>query len=227
MTEETPRGPDGPDASSQPDTVAPEAQTETQGETATTPSTPAPALETFPPTDRGPKAAEPDLQEAIEAAVKAERQRSGDELIKAKEKMLRVAADFENFRKRARRDQDDAVHSARVEVLKEMLPVFDNLARAVEHGDSVQDIAPILEGAKMVTKQFEENLARFGLKRIKAEGEIFDPMVHEAIAQEESTEVEPGVVLREFLSGYMLGDRLLRASMVVVARAPASGKTGE
>ena len=76
----------------------------------------------------------------------------------------------------------------------------------------------------MVTRQFEENLAKFGLKRVKAVGEIFDPMVHEAIAQEETDEFEPGVVMKEFLAGYTLEDRLIRAAMVSVAKPPSKGR---
>lgn len=210
-----------------------------EGQTSRPSSGAVPALETFPPhkpreeekqvepsgeddgEETGPRE---DVKAAVEAALAEERKRSSEELIKAKEKMLRVAADFENFRKRARKDQDEAVRSARVEILKEMLPVFDNLARAVEHGESVEDIQPVIEGAQMVTRQFEDNLAKFGLKRVKAVGEVFDPMMHEAIAQEDSTEVEPGVVVKEFLAGYVLGERLLRASMVVVARRPEEKK---
>ena len=132
--------------------------------------------------------------------------------------MLWMAADFENYRKRSKRDLRDAEDNARIEILKEMLPVFDNLARAVEHGAGVEDLAPIIEGARMVTKQFEENLAKFGLKRIEAVGEFFDPSLHDAIAQEATDEMEPGRVYKEFLAGDTLGDRLLRPALVVVAK---------
>jgi molecular chaperone GrpE len=158
-------------------------------------------------------------------AEKAEKEKAqaNDELLKTRERMLRIAADFENFRKRSKKDLEDAEHKARVDILKEMLPVFDNLARAVEHGGSVQDIEPIIQGARMVTKQFEENLAKFGLKRIESVGEVFDPSIHDAIAQEESDEARPGTIVKEFLAGYMLGDKLLRAAMVVVAKAGPGG----
>lgn len=150
-----------------------------------------------------------------------------DELLKSRERTLRIAADFENYRKRAKKDLEEAEHKARVSLLKEMLPVFDNLARAVEHGSEVQDAKPIIEGARMVTMQFEENLAKFGLKRIESVGKVFDPTIHDAISQEESHEAKPGTIIKEFLAGYMLGDRLLRASMVVVARAGAGSGSGE
>ena len=169
-----------------------------------------------------PEAKEPGSSEAEEKA-ESEKAQANEGLIKTRERMLRIAADFENFRKRSKKDLTDAEHKARVDILKEMLPVFDNLARAVEHGDSVKDIEPVLQGARMVTRQFEENLARFGLKRIESVGEVFDPMIHDAIAQEESEEAKPGTIVKEFLAGYMLGDKLLRAAMVVVAKAGAGG----
>jgi molecular chaperone GrpE len=174
-----------------------------------------------PSTDTGEINVKAAIAASVEQAKQEAKREAQDDLLKNKEKMLRVAADFENFRKRARRDQQDAVHRAQTDILKEMLPVFDNLNRAVEHATTVQDITPIIEGANMVTRQFEENLAKFGLKRIKAVGEIFDPMLHEAISQEETDEAPPGVIVKEFLSGYTLQDRLVRASMVIVARPPA------
>ncbi len=162
-------------------------------------------------------------QEAAGDASEKDKAQANDELLKTRERMLRIAADFENYRKRSKKDLKDAEHKARVDILKEMLPIFDNLARAVEHGESVKDLEPIIQGARMVTKQFEENLGRFGLKRIKSVGEVFDPMVHDAISQEESDEAKPGTIIKEFLAGYMLGDKLLRAAMVVVARAGSTG----
>jgi molecular chaperone GrpE len=166
-------------------------------------------------------AAKPGEKEEQEKAEPAKAQ-ANEELLKTRERMLRIAADFENYRKRAKKDLDDARHKAQVDILKEMLPIFDNLARAVEHGSGVDDAEPVIQGAKMVTKQFEENLAKFGLKRIESIGKTFDPTIHDAISQEESDEAAPGTIIKEFLAGYMLGDRLLRASMVVVAK-PGSG----
>ena len=146
------------------------------------------------------------------------------ELTETKERMLRVAADFENFRKRARRDQEEARVSGREEVLRELLPVFDNLERAVEaaaaHASDEAGRA-IVDGVAMVQKQFEDGLARFGLKRFSGAGEVFDPNFHEAVAQVDSDEHPPGTVVKEFQKGYMLGERLLRPAMVVVARLKA------
>ncbi len=155
------------------------------------------------------------------------------ELEETKNRMLRIAADFENFRRRARRDAEEAQHRGREEVLKELLVVFDNLDRAVEAAGT-HEAGPaakaILEGVEMVQKQFTEGLARFGLKPFKALGKPFDPNFHEAMAQVDSNEHPPGTVVQEYQKGYMLGERLLRPSMVVVSSPnskPASEDTSE
>ena len=172
-------------------------------------------------------AAKPGKKEEKEEKAEPEKAQANEELLKTRERMLRIAADFENYRKRAKKDVEDARHKAQVDILKEMLPIFDNLARAVEHGTGVADAEPVIQGAKMVTKQFEENLARFGLRRIESIGKTFDPSIHDAISQEESDEAAPGTIIKEFLAGYMLGDRLLRAAMVVVAKPGSGGGSGK
>lgn len=149
------------------------------------------------------------------------------ELQECKERVLRLAADFENFRKRAKREQKDARVRGREEVLIELLTVFDNLERATEaaatHADDKASQA-IVEGVAMVQKQFADGLGRFELEQFSALGKPFDPNYHEAISQMHSEEHPPGVVVQEYQKGYVLGERLLRAAMVVVA-APSS--TGE
>lgn len=165
------------------------------------------------------------LDEEPEAEVSAVEK----ELAETKDRMLRIAADFENYRKRARREQEEARVKGREEVLKELLPVFDNLDRAVEAAGAQTEGASasaIVEGVAMVQKQFEDGLARFGLKRFSAMGEVFDPNFHEAVAQVESPDAAPGTVVQEFQKGYMLGERLLRASMVVVAKPKAADGPG-
>jgi molecular chaperone GrpE len=107
--------------------------------------------------------------------------------------------------------------------------VFDNLERAVAAAENAQAISSVIEGVKMVLKLFEDTAERMGLKRIKALGERFDPAVHEAIQQQETDAHAPGTILTEVVPGYMFGQRLLRAAMVVVARKPskpASDNTG-
>lgn len=141
-----------------------------------------------------------------------------------RDQLLRTAADFDNFRKRARREQDDAQKRGKQEVVKDLLPVFDNLARAVQHAEQAADAKTVAEGVGMVIKQFESTLERMGIKRVATVGTPFDPAFHEAIQHIESPEQPAGVVLHEVQAGYTFGDGLLRAAMVVVSKGPAKGE---
>lgn len=143
------------------------------------------------------------------------------EAAKLKEQLLRTAADFDNYRKRSRRDVEDAHKKGAEELLKNLLPVFDNLERAVMHAEQTTDAKAIAEGVKMVLKQFTDALGRVGIKRVGGVGQPFDPLVHEAIQQIETTDHPPGTVVAEVQPGYAFGDRLIRAAMVVVARGAA------
>lgn len=151
-----------------------------------------------------------------------------EELTGTKDKMLRIAADFENYRKRSQREQEDARVRGREEVLRELLSVFDNLERAVEAAgthEATEASTAILEGVAMVQQQFADGLSRFGLQQFSARGRHFDPNFHEAMAQIASDEFAPGVVVQEYQKGYMLGERLLRAAMVVVSSPASTGAT--
>lgn len=144
-------------------------------------------------------------------AVVAERDRLKDQL-------LRTAAELDNFRKRTKRDLLDAEHRGRESVLREVLPVVDNLERAVGAAANATDVADVVEGVQMVLKSFNEVGKNLGLERIAGVGERFDPAVHDAIQQIESADHEPGTVVAEILAGYRLREKLLRASMVVVSK---------
>jgi molecular chaperone GrpE len=143
---------------------------------------------------------------------------------KLKEQLVRAAADFENFRRRSRTEQEDAKLRGKSDALLELLPVFDNLSRAVSAAKNAKDIASVVEGVRMVLKLFDDTAERIGLSRVTTVGERFDPAVHDAIQQVESAEQVPGTILSEVAAGYRFGKRLLRAAMVVVARAPAPPK---
>ncbi|MGK3967929.1 nucleotide exchange factor GrpE [Sorangium sp. So ce118] len=145
------------------------------------------------------------------------------EAARMREQLLRTAADFDNFRKRSRREVEEAQRRGREAILKDLLPVFDNLERAASHAESAPDVKSVAEGVRIVAKQFVDTLERMGIKRISAVGKPFDPSVHEAIQQLESTEHPAGVVIAEVQPGYMLGDYLIRAAMVVVSK----GSPGE
>jgi molecular chaperone GrpE len=150
------------------------------------------------------------------------------EAARLKDAWLRTAADYDNFRKRTRRELDDARRGGREDLLRVLLPVFDNLERALQSAQRSSDVKAMADGLKMVERQFIEALGREGIARIPTVGHSFDPSVHEAIQQVETGDHEPGTVLAEVQPGYTQGDRLLRAAMVVVAKpksddgAPAS-----
>lgn len=147
------------------------------------------------------------------------------EVLRVKDQLLRTAADFDNFRKRTRREVDDAQKRGREDLLRELLPVFDNLERAAAHAGQATDAKAVADGVGMVLKQFVDTLGRAGIKRIVAVGSPFDPSQHEAIQQVETDEHPAGTVVAEVQPGYVLGDRLVRAAMVVVAKPPQ--KNGE
>jgi molecular chaperone GrpE len=149
------------------------------------------------------------------------------ELQKTKERLLRTAADFENYRKRSQRDQEEARVRGREEVLRELLGAYDNLERAVEaaqaHAVETPVATALVDGVNMVRRQFLDGLGRFGVKQLESLGVPFDPTFHEAMAQQKSETYPPGTVLLEYKKGYMLGDRLLRPAMVIVASAESTG----
>jgi molecular chaperone GrpE len=148
------------------------------------------------------------------------------EVLRLKEQWMRVAADFDNFRKRTRRDIEDARKAGREELLKELLPVFDNLDRAIQSASRAKDVKAVSDGLSMVLKQFESVLGRIGITRVKTTGTAFDPSVHEAIQQVETDEHPVGTVVAEVQPGYVHGDRLVRAAMVVVAKPKGAGADG-
>jgi molecular chaperone GrpE len=140
------------------------------------------------------------------------------EAARMKDQWIRTAADYENFRKRARRDTEDARRAAREELLKELLPVFDNLERGVLSARSVNDAKAVADGLSMILKQFNDTLARVGINKVPTVGSAFDPSVHEAIQQVETSDHPPGTIVAEVQPGYVQGERLVRAAMVVVAK---------
>jgi molecular chaperone GrpE len=137
-----------------------------------------------------------------------------------RDQLLRAAADLDNARKRAQKDLQDGVRYANDKLLKDFLPVADNLERALGQGASTKDWASLEQGLLMTQKQFEDMLARHGVRPLKALGQPFDPNLHEAMGTTETTEVVPNTVVSEVLRGWMLHERLVRPALVSVARAP-------
>jgi molecular chaperone GrpE len=137
------------------------------------------------------------------------------------EKWLRERADLENLKRRAAREREDLRKYANEQVLKDILPVVDNLERAVQHARGCGNGEPLVEGVAMVLKAFLDVLQRHGLTRVPTRGEPFDPTHHEAMAQVESAEHPPNSVVQEHQAGYRLHERLLRPALVTVSRPPA------
>jgi molecular chaperone GrpE len=171
--------------------------------------------------EAGPEASEaldgPDRKDGLEARIAAlekEKKENWD-------RYLRTAADLENLRKRQKREMDDVRLESKGRVLKEMLPVVDNLERAIEHATAQAGTNPIVEGVQLVLRQFLTAFERLDVTPIEAGGQPFDPNLHEAISQQESDQ-PPGTVVQVLQRGYKSGERLLRPALVVVAKAKAA-----
>lgn len=136
----------------------------------------------------------------------------------SRDRLLRQAADLDNYKKRATREKADAIRYANESLVKDLLPVLDNLERALRYAQGGGNGKPLLDGIEMVRKDFLEILGRHGVSQVSAVGERFDPSKHEAVAQVESKEQDPNTVVDEYRKGYYLLDRLLRPAQVTVAK---------
>ena len=134
---------------------------------------------------------------------------------------LRARADLENYRRRAQKDKEDLAKFANENLLREMLPVLDNLSRALEHAKSDEaDGGALIEGVEMTLVQFNKTLEQFGVTLVEAVGQPFNPDCHEAMGQMETAEHPPNTVVQEMQKGYYLNQRLLRPALVMIAKAP-------
>lgn len=163
--------------------------------------------------------------EAQLAEAQAELEARTEEIAALRDQMLRLAADFDNYRKRSMREMDEARKFGIERLARELLPILDNFDRALAHAQDSRD--PVIEGVKMVARQFHDVLGSFGVKAFSAKDEMFDPERHEAISQAVVPGVEPGTVIEEAQRGYMIHDRLLRAAKVMIAAAPADEAEGD
>jgi molecular chaperone GrpE len=139
----------------------------------------------------------------------------------SQDRFLRERAELENFKKRLQREKAEALRFACEPLIRELLPVVDNLERAVEHGGG--NGQSVVEGVRLVLKSLLDVLDRHGVKRIEAVGEPFDPSRHEAMAQVDSAEHEANRVVEQHHSGYLLHDRLLRPALVTVSGRKRNG----
>ena len=140
------------------------------------------------------------------------------------ESVLRARADMENARRRAEAEVDKARKFALERFAGELLPVIDNLERAIEAGDTSNEaVKSLLEGVEMTHKSFLSTIEKFGLTVINPQGEAFNPELHQAMSMQESADHEPNTVMMVMQKGFELNGRLLRPAMVMVSRAPAGG----
>lgn len=140
----------------------------------------------------------------------------------ANRRALIAQAEMENLRKRMRRDYEDQLKYAAMPLLKDFLPVLDNLQRAISAAGSNEAAAGLVEGVQMVVKQFEDTLQKHHCHPIPTEGELFDPNFHEAISQMPSQQYPEGVVAHQAVQGYQLHERVVRPSQVIVSTGPGS-----
>lgn len=143
------------------------------------------------------------------------------------DKYLRLAAEFENFKRLAQKQKQEYSQFANESLLKELLPIVDNLERALKCVQEGRTTDGLVQGVELTLKQFTETLARFGVKPIASLGVPFDPTCHQAVARQESKTTAENTVIEEYQKGYQLHDRILRAAMVAVAAARASDMTDE
>ncbi|MFC1489847.1 nucleotide exchange factor GrpE [Candidatus Latescibacterota bacterium] len=141
-----------------------------------------------------------------------------EELKDLNEKYVRLLAEYDNYRKRSAREIQDVLCTGNENLVKEILPIIDNLDLATEHKEKVTTLEEYVKGISLIEDQLRDILDRAGLKHIEALGQPFDPNLHEAILQMESDEHESGIVITETQKGYMFSDKVIRHSKVVVSK---------
>ena len=172
------------------------------------------------PLEKGETTGGPATAELI--ATRAELKRVETENAELKDRLARRQADFENYRKRVERERSETYNRVVADVATKLLPVSDNLKRALDAESSVEaaesdEFRHFLSGVDLIWKQLNGVLEALGVKPIPAVGEQFDPHVHEAVVTEATDEYEPDTVIQEIVAGYRLGDKLIRPALVKVA----------
>ena len=186
--------------------------------------------------EQSTEAVEPEVVEDDEETIDfdAELAEKDAEIAKLKDKWLRAVADHENYKKRVKRDIDDATSRATQSLLTGFLPTVDNLERALEiaepavkqaSDENAANVEQVVKGLRMVRDDFLANLKKNDIEPVPSVGEPFDPAIHDALQQIDSPDHAPGVVIREFEKGFKRGTRLLRPARVIVAGAGSGGNT--
>ncbi len=149
-----------------------------------------------------------------------------EELHALNDKYLRLAAEFDNYKRRVQRDQQDTIRFANEKLFKDLLPTLDNLERALQSGHEQNRIEGLLEGVDLTYKHFLDTLQKMGIKQVSSVGEVFDPAKHQAVGQVESTTIPENVIVDEYQKGYFVHDRILRPAMVTVAKTKEPDNEG-
>ena len=166
--------------------------------------------------DNGPARSDPAPPASPEAQLDELRRQLDDK----QDRLLRALAEMDNIRRRAQRDRDDYVKYANESLVRDLIPVLDNLDRALESARATAGAGSVVTGVELIQRELLRVLERSGVTRYSAVGQPFDPTRHEAVARVVSTEAAPDTVVNETAPGYLLNGRVLRAAMVAVAAAP-------
>ena len=170
----------------------------------------------------------PDLDQSVDYREPEEREVNPvedmqEQVNQANDRALRTQAELENYRKRAAREMDDQRRYANLYLMRDLLPVLDNVQRAIEAADNSGDSASgLVEGFKMVAEQLQGVLKQYNCQEIAAMGEKFDPHLHEAVLQQPSEDHEPGIVMQVLQTGFQLHDRVVRPTQVIVSAGSAA-----
>ena len=136
------------------------------------------------------------------------------------ESLLRAKADFQNLQRRAAAERAESIRFANADIMRSLLGVLDDFERALQASDEAKKDDPVIEGVRLVYDNLTKALSEAGLTAIEAQGQLFDPTVHEALLQQPTGDAPPGTVVEQVAKGYMLRDRVLRPARVIVAKAP-------
>ena len=173
---------------------------------------------------------DPDSGETLSAPLEAspgQLAAKEEELKALNDKYLRLAAEFDNYKRLAQRDQRDQIRFGNEHLLKELLPVVDNLERAIKAAKGAKSSEGLVQGVDLTLKQLQGVLGKFGVQSIPTMGQPFDPSGHQAVATVPSTQVPDQHVVEEFQRGYRLHDRILRPAMVTVSSGEESASNGD
>jgi molecular chaperone GrpE len=173
----------------------------------------------------GPSSTEKEKREQTPLEkVHAELEAKAKDATERHDQWLRLGAEFENYKKRMQKEKFDVMQFGNESLLRAVLPILDNLERAIDHGKKMKANGTLLQGVETTLRQFLAILERFGVKPVAAMGESFDPEKHEAVSQAESDQ-EPDRVISELEKGYLFHERLLRPAKVLVSKALPEKKT--